>query len=162
MTTRYSIRTALLVIVVLAIFIAATRDPIVRLLRSNSISWKLIETTEDLDRLLGNSHAFVFVNADWSSTSAVARRNAEEFVVDWRCGRVNSQVDFFMIDISNGSPIWLTEWIQTNEKLASIQHAGDGSSLWIQDGEIIERSARLDSSNELRKKTIEIFNMGSN
>ncbi len=83
--------------------------------------------------MLSNQNAIVFVHANWSSASVIAKREFEEFQIDWKLHNSDARNRFYLIDHSKLTPDWLFEWGKSDGMLGLI-HNGYGESIWIKDG----------------------------
>ena len=154
---RISLRTTLFLFIGLAILFAWLREPLLRFIRPNIVSWKLVENRQDFSEMLEKPNAFVFVHADWSMSSVAARREVEDFVVDWRTRNREPEMPFYFVDHTESTPKWLIEWGKSDNKLTCI-HNGYGESIWLRNGEVLLRLHDYQNlQNDLREKTSELF-----
>ena len=81
---QFSLRTILATVLAVALLLSWFRDPILRRISPAVISWERVESKQDLEGLLDDPCAIVFIRADWSISSAFAKREIDDFVFDWQ------------------------------------------------------------------------------
>lgn len=136
---RISLRTTALIFVVFAVLLAWFGEPIVKsLFRPRIIAWEMIENQEDLNEVLKKENVVLFIHADWSIESAMARKEIEDFVFDWRLHGRKPKLLFHLIDHTDSTPQWLRDWAQSDSELGFI-YSGYGESIWLDNGDLIQR-----------------------
>ena len=162
MPKRFSIRAFLCTFALLAVALAVFRVPLIALFEGNLEPWKLCTTQRDLEAAMGDRMAVMLVHADWSVTSALTKRNAKEFIASRRWKKRHPELNFYLLDITHAPPNWLVKWAEADAKLNGVQHAGDGSLTWIQEGKTLLRSANLRPSADLNTLANDAFQTKSN
>jgi len=126
------------VFVVLTLVIAYFREPLIRMVRANQLPYELIESEKDLDDMLAEPNAFVFVKADWSIDSVIAQRVVDEFATDWSWFDREPSVKFYLLDATGPeSKVILFPWSKSDEELGPIIH-GHGYAIWLRDGKVLQ------------------------
>ena len=158
---RFSLRTILFCFAVVALLLSSFRDPINRAIRINSDKYPLkpVATEKELEAMLDQPRAIVFINADWSMDSAVAKRSVVEFARDWRWFRREPNVSFYVIDITDSNPdLDFDKWTETDSRLWHVR-GGCGSVIWLRNGSVehvFEPNMRT-TQFTLRQKTVSSF-----
>ena len=155
-----TIRTILASVLAIALLLSWFRDPILRRISPVVISWERVESKQDLEGLLDDPCAIVFIRADWSISSAFAKREIDDFVFDWQWNNRGPDLTFYLIDHTDSTPSWLIEWGESNGKLSCI-HNGYGETVWLKGGEVLLRlEGQRHSHIDLRQKAVELYGIG--
>ena len=158
---QFSLRTILATVLAVPLLLSWFRDPILRRISPVVISWERVESKQDLEGLLDDPCAIVFIRADWSISSAFAKREIDDFVFDWQWNNRGPDLTFYLIDHTDSTPSWLIEWGKSNGKLSCI-HNGYGETVWLKGGEVLLRlEGQRHSHIDLRQKAVELYGIGN-
>jgi hypothetical protein len=124
----------------------------------NQLPYELIESDRDLEQMLTERNAFVFVKKDWISSSAFAQLKVDEFAIDWSRDDRKPSVKFYLLDTteSEGEDRTL-RWADTDRKLTPL-YSERGVAIWVRDGNVLKVMLSNDCKRvDLREQTEALF-----
>ncbi len=120
----------------------------------------MIESMEELEKLLDSECAIVFLDADWSVTSKWRKAQLfDKLYLNTQTRHQFPHILFAVIDVTNDSNIvdktknWLNEQLGRSQNLIH----GNGEMIWIKDGILLEFDRKIEKDDVALERRLQLI-----